>query len=654
MSLRRVPAGVFALAVLATAWMPNASHRGPAAGRVVDALWTLDEHAPFGPAPWSFSTHFGAPRHLSAIRARFASTTGGVPTRYRWESLGCESQAFEPIPDASEDSPEARGLLVLPRRKTWFVDVTSCGLRLLVTQTNGGAPALERVDPIVGARDVLLGARVFGAGSDPDALVDGTYERGWVGEPGNARWSLEVRLPRPERIDRVRLVLGADATSLPRARLGRDYAVARGPQRWSLATSDDGATFTTVAGSSALVRRPLVHLAPRNVVALRLTLEGATDDRGVVTSAASPMVRELSAYTVDDPAPIVVEPWVLSLNANPAESSHSGPGGELANDIYFAKFLQKRFASLLPSMARDDRYARRLGGHGELLDTPTSSSDGRALEAMEGDDPTLSSAWLASSWPPPIVVLSGSNDWEYARRTSLSAKGRTRWNPLLSAHEGGMGDLARAVKTRAAPFVGFCGGAQILALLEAKKDGSGGEIDEILRRNTGRPIRGFATTASLIRGWPGEGAMPPRVTFDPNDPLFVDLAGPSHRNTTHGFPQSHLDLVRPEAFAPGGPLARMQIVASSLFCSPSVVASLHPLAVTPNPTGAGRCARVTEVFRSVGGPWPIVGAQFHAEQRDFDTPAPGDPAESVADARMFVAAAYEEILDVYLASPHHH
>jgi hypothetical protein len=633
--------------VLVTASTPNALE----AGLVGDELPMLDPGKPFGPAPFTYTTEFDGPRHLSAIRAGFASTTSGVPTRYRWEALDCATRDFQPIAEASDDLPEPWGLLVLPRRKTWFVEVTACGLRLVVAQTNGGPPAIEWVEPIVGARDVLLGASVLGSGTDPQGLVDGSYERGWMGEPGKGKWTIEVRLSHPERIDRVRAILGADATTLPRPRLGRDYAIARAPRHWELATSVDGANFETVAQSSAPVRRPFIRLAPRPVVALRLTLEGATDDTGRPTSATSPMVRELAAYSEEDRAPIVVEPWVLSVNANPAESGRAGPGGELANDAYFAKFLQKRFASLLPAMARDDRYARRLGNHGELLDAAASPSDGRALEAMEGDDPALGSAWLGSSWPPPIVVLSGSNDWEYARRTTSSAKGRTRWNPLLSAREGGMGDLAPAVKNRAVPFLGFCGGAQILALLEARTDGSGAEIDAVLRRNNGRPIRGFASKASLIRGWPGEGPMPPRVTFEPSDPLFVDLAGPAHRNSTHAFPQSHLDLVRPEAFVPGGPLARMQVLATSLFCSPAVVASLQPLAFAPNPNGAGRCARVTEVFRSIGGRWPIVGAQFHAEQRDFDTVPASDPAESAADAHMFVAAAYEEILDAYFAHP---
>lgn len=648
MPIRRARNGAFACAVVAAVLVPDFASRTP--------LPMIGETLPFlypagrtGPAAWSRVFPLPGPRHVSVIRARFASTTSGVPTRYRWEALDCDSRAFVPIADASDEQPG--GPAVLPRRRTWFVDVEACGLRLVVTATNGGAPAVEHVDAIEGARDVLLGARVDAAGRDPTGVVDGTYERGWTGDPGKGAWSIDVRLSRAERVDRVRMILGADATTVARTGLGRNYAVAHAPRRWTLSVSEDGTRFTPVAHSTdPLVRRPFVHVPPRTIAALRLTIEGATDDAGRASPQASPIVRELAAYSADDPAPVLAEPWVLSVNANPAQSAHQGNGGELANDVYFAKFLQKRFAILIPSMTRDDRYARRLDGKGSLVEVATTPSDGRALEAIEGDDTTLSSAWLASSWPPPIVVFSGSNDWDYARRTSSAPKGKTRWNPLLPAREGGMGDLAAAVKGRAAPFLGFCGGAQILALLEARTSGDGEEIDAVLRRNTGRPIRGFGTTASLIRAWPGEGRPSPRVTFDPNDPLFIDLAGPSHRNTTRAFPQSHLDLVRPEAFVSGGPLSRFRVLATSLFCSNAVVASLHPVAFAPNPNGTGRCARVTEVFRSTDGRWPIVGAQFHAEQRDFDTVPAGEPPESAADAHMFVAAAYEEIVDAYLAN----
>jgi hypothetical protein len=57
---------------------------------------------------------------------------------------------------------------------------------------------------------------------------------------------------------------------------------------------------------------------------------------------------------------------------------------------------------------------------------------------------------------------------------------------------------------------------------------------------------------------------------------------------------------------------------------------------------------VPEAFRSRGDGWPVIGAQFHPEQRDFLEAAPGDPPESVGDPRLFVTAAYEQMVDAYV------
>jgi len=639
--LRAISSGsALAIAVLAAALAPA---RVPKLAHPTAAPVAMDDGRPYGPEPYRLVIELGREAHVSAIRARFRSPMAGVPTRYAWEVRRCDEASFEPIAGASEDrDAESQAL---PTRRTWFVDAVGCALRLTVASTNSGVPAIDSIEPVEGARDVLRGAvAIDDSEAATPALTDGAYETAWAGAAGRGRWTVTLPLQRAAQIDRVRLVLGANATSIPRKTLGRDYAVARAPLRWTLLASEDGSSFSTIARSSATpVRRPLVRVTSgRAVVALRLVLEGATDELGVPSATASPIVRELAAYAADDPRPIVSEPWVLSVNANPAASAHAGQGGELANDVYYAKFLQLRFGNLSAAAARDDRFTRMLGPRGELLKVDASASDGRGLEAIEGDDPVLDEAWLTASWPPPIVVLSGSNDWDYARRTSTTASGRTRWNPLLGAREGGMGALASAVRGRAVPLIGICGGAQILALLEAREDGDGDEIDRVLRRNTGRPIRGFAPRSALIRAWPGEGAAGVPVSFDPHDPLFADL-GARGRTTTHALPQSHLDLIRPDAFADGGPLARFRILASSLFCSPVVVASL-----SPNPNGKGRCARVTEAFRARDGAWPLIGVQFHPEQRDFAVAPNGDPPEAVADARLFMAAAYEETVDAYL------
>lgn len=105
--------------------------------------------------------------------------------------------------------------------------------------------------------------------------------------------------------------------------------------------------------------------------------------------------------------------------------------------------------------------------------------------------------------------------------------------------------------------------------------------------------------------------------------------------------------MRPDAFLPGGPLQRLELLATSAFCAPDVVAADPRDGLFPNPDGAGWCDTVPETFRSRDPAWPVIGAQFHAEQHDFATAAPDDPPESVADPRLFLAGAYEEIVDAY-------
>jgi hypothetical protein len=277
------------------------------------------------------------------------------------------------------------------------------------------------------------------------------------------------------------------------------------------------------------------------------------------------------------------------------------------------------------------------------------------LESIEGDDPQLDVQLLSESSPPPIVVLSGSNDWDYARDTGPdpAAPMHWHWDPLRDARQGGMGQLAAAVQSRVAPFLGFCGGAQILALLEARRVGASPDddlrtIDRVLQRTSGRAIRGFASLADVERAWPTD-PHPQRakVRFQADDKLFSDVAGLGRRTTTSALPEWHADAVRPDAFMHRGPLERLSLLATSAFCGPNVAEDPTDGAF-PDPGGTKWCATVPEAFRSRDRAWPLVGAQFHAEQRDFSNAAEDDPPESIADPRLFLAAAYDEMVDAFV------
>ena len=183
------------------------------------------------------------------------------------------------------------------------------------------------------------------------------------------------------------------------------------------------------------------------------------------------------------------------MNANPSGQLRLAPGGEPMDDARHAKLLQGRWLPLLQSLNDDDLYARLNDGWQEGLDAPSSNRAGEALESIEGDDPQLDASLLAKSAPPPITVLSGSNDWDYASETGPDTlfPRRWHWDPLHNATLGGMGQLAQAVRGRVAAFLGFCGGAQLLGLLEAKPPASDvpvddeDVIDEVLHRATGEP-----------------------------------------------------------------------------------------------------------------------------------------------------------------------
>lgn len=629
-----------------------------------------------GASEWTWSMVFDVPVHLGAIRAHFGeSPSRGVPTTFLWairhpSSGACSELAdsWAPLDDAGQDLSPTQSLAAQPTRRTWFVDTEACGLRLLVQRTNGGPPVMRELRAIESASNVLRGAAASDDGSFPgfDAFgaIDGTYSRRWAGAPGKETWTLRLDLPEIVSIDRVRLVLGFDATTTARAVRGRQYAIAWGPVRYALEASEDGERFSTVAteprrvdGAIMPLRRRLVTLdRERRVRALRLIIRGATDGHGLESADAVPVVREISAYRSDDTRPVMSPPWILSVNANPTGQLRTELNGEVANDAFYAKFLQRRLGFLVPAMRRDDRFARSLDEQGTWHDAPPGESAGAVLEAIEGDDPQLDARFLAESSPPPIAVLSGSNDWDYAETTGPDPEHPKRWfwNPLLDARDGGMGNLGEAVRHRLAPFLGFCGGAQILGLLEASPDGVSARedphlIDLVLRRAAGSPIRGFAPLVDVERSWPDDPRPShTKIEFAPDDTLFADVWSVHRRPATLELPESHADALRPDAFLWRAPLHRYEVVARSSFCGKDVTPGGPEDRAFANPDGPGKCVLVPEAFRSRDPAWPIIGTQFHVEQRDFANAGAGDPPESVSDPRLFLAAAFEVLADAYL------
>jgi hypothetical protein len=629
-----------------------------------------------GLSDWTWAITFDGPAHLGAIRAHFGdSPTRGVPTAFRWEvrkpisgACGERDDIWVAVKDAAQDLSANQSVAAQPTHRTWFVDTDACGLRLVVDRTTSGPPVVREVMAIESASDVLRGATASDDGSfpgfDATGVIDGTYSGRWAGAPGRDAWTLRVDLPDAVLIDRVRLVLGFDATTTPLPVRGRRYAMAWGPVRYSLEVSEDGERFSTVAteprrtdGAIVPLRRRLVTLdRGRPIRSLRVVIHGATDSRGVESADAVPVVREVSAYRADDTRPVMAAPWILSINANPTGQLRSELNGEVANDAFYAKFLQRRLGFLLPAVRRDDRFARALDDQGVWHDAQAGEWAGDVLETIEGDDSQLDARFLVESSPPPIAVLSGSNDWDYAATTGPDPEHPKRWfwDPLLDARDGGMGNLGTAVRHRLAPFLGFCGGAQILGLLEASPDDSSPRddrrlIDSVLRRTAGRPIRGFAPLIDVERSWPDDPRPShTKIEFAPEDTLFADVWGVHRRRTTLELPESHADALRPDAFLPRGPLRRFEVVARSSFCGNDVTPGGTSDRAFPNPDGPGSCVIVPEAFRSKDRAWPIIGTQFHVEQHDFAKAGSGDPPESIADPRLFLAAAFEALADAYL------
>jgi hypothetical protein len=649
-----------------------------------------------GAGPWGWAIPFQRPVHVGLIRM-FAGDTAaeGVPAAYRWEyaepTAGTcpspEARTWRPVLDGAVDDRDPNEWVYGPKevhaqRQVLFTNIEACALRLSVSATDGGAgPVLREVSLYASARNLAEapGARAeassIGAesGGDASGAIDGSYERFWQGAPDGHPWSLEVDLPAPRTVDRLSLVLGRDATLVPYAdRPGHAFAAADFPTRYRVETrpSTDAPWQPLVEadppqdrGVLLPVRRRLIRFRkPRVVQAVRMVIDAATSKAGVEASGTTPIVRELGLYEATDNRPVILEPLFLSVDANPAALAHRRVAGRPAPiDGSFARDFSHRLQRIVAGYRRDSAWPA--DAH-----RPRDASAGRFQAIIEADDPQLDEPLLSAMSPPPVVLLSGGSGWEYAPTTSgeQTPDGRFQWDPVATAHEPnrGLGQLAGAVRDRVAPFIGFCGGAQNLMLLTARA--AFGDlacsqrtcpsheqlIDAVLARNNNQAIRAAEGNPKWDERahWADKAAHDPdrpTVHFEPSDPLFSTLAGPSHRDTSRQLPMLHGDMVRLSAI---DHLHEGLVVAAwTDYCHPWVKAG-GPEPTSPDPDQPGsRCVRIPQAFHSIDrNRLPIIGFQFHPDAKDLRRLMPGAPPDSWGDALNVFANAVDLAIDGYL------
>lgn len=609
---------------------------------------------------WELTLPFRRTTHLGFVRVLFGDDAAtGVPAEYRWEVQPpvkgrCETWGLWHVVERRHDQ-DGNEFLYGPKdvhalRQSLFLDRDVCGLRLVVSAMAGSAPVVREIEARESSPSVLRDATVEAPPSaegpiwrtDPAALVDGVYETAWAGAPGGP-WRIVLRLPGPVWVDRLSMVLGADAVTVPRSPgPGRTFGAAHFPLGYRVLTSagdDEPLVPLEEAGDPGVpgLRRRLVRFAPRPVKLLALEIPRATDADGVPSALGSPVVRDLGLHAADDPRPVLRDPWFLSVNANPAAASHEKKGGEAAVDGLFARDLAHRLTRVVAGFDRESRWPAE-------PKKPRDASSGRFLEVVEGDDPSLDAPLLLAGGQPPVLFLSGSLDWEFdssSRRSELKP-GHHRWDVRERADSAdrGMGQLATLARARAVPVVGFCGGAQILALLESPD----APLDAVVIRNDNGPIRGVIRRKDGVfeRAWwsdlEASDATRPSFVGAPFDPLFW-FGTP--RNVSRQLPSSHGDMLRATAFS--SLLSGLALSSTTELCESYV----SPGGLEPTKLRADgvACVTVPQAFRSRTRGQALVGFQFHPEQRDLARLAPGMPKDARGDALNVFANALDLVWD---------
>ena len=528
---------------------------------------------------------------------------------------------------------------------------TRAALRLVVDRTNAGPPARargagDRERARRPARRQGQRRRRAGPASPRPAPSTAATRAAGRARPARSRWTLRVDLPRAaahrSRAPRARVRRDERPASgvrpQLRGRLGAGSLHARGERGRQAVRRRSRASRSARDGSILPLRRRLVTLA-RAADGPRAASGHDGRDRGQRAARGGRGARRARDRGVPRrrPPPVLASPWILSVNANPsAETAPACAGGEWPTTPTRRSSCQRRFAPAAARAApRRSLRAARSGLRGEPLDAPPTRRRRRGARVDRGRRSAARRAAAGAEQPPAHrgpqrLERLGLRVGDRARPRHARSAGTGTRSATPSA--GGMGQLAPAVRgasrrssaSAAAPRSWRCSrpGAPKRRSAGRRTGGSSigccgaraGSPSEASRRPSTSSARGRATRTRRAR----------RSSFRPSDPLFADLAGPLRRSTTQSLPESHADAVRPDAFLPGGPLQRFEVLATSAFCAPDVVAAGPRDGVVPNPSGAGWCDTVPEAFRIEGLAWPIIGAQFHAEQRDL--PGPGRPA----------------------------
>ncbi|MBI5532827.1 MAG: hypothetical protein HY898_08945 [Deltaproteobacteria bacterium] len=630
---------------------------------------------------WEWVLPFRKSVHIGLIRAWFGdSAVRGVPASYRWEFQGtagaaCDRDApWQLVPGGIVDDRHPNEFVhgsrtIHAQKQVFFADTDVCALRLAVDSVDGNlAPVLRELEVYASARSLARGPGVKVealavnpalARSSAEGVIDGRYETFWAGDKGAGKWSLQVTLPEARVVDRVRLLLGYDAVTVERKTMtGRKFSGSHLPLRYRIEVSEgqeplvwehlEEADPPMMQAEPLAVRRRLVRLRhPKPVRLLRMQITEATGFWGESDPAqAAPVVREIALYQATDPRPAIHEPLFLSVNANPSALTRRTKHGEAYVDGAFARDAYHRLRRIVVGWDADTRWPADAS-------RPRDDGTGRFLEAIEGDDPTLDRALLVENSPPPLVMLSGGLTWEPGAVTALAANNSWIWNVAApaSSPDRGMGQLGDEVRERAAPFFGFCGGAQILGILQAA-DSTPDVYDSLLMRNTNEPVRGIATDKKLLeRAWwfdkPELDEQRPLIEFDPTDDLFGTLVRERARAVSRAFPSSHYDMLRLSAFSKQ--LSDWRLSAWSDWCRPWVKQpGIEPTAADEQHVGA-RCVRIPQAFHSrARDRYPVVGFQFHPEQRDFPRLAPGSSDEERGDALNVFANAVDRAIEAWL------